>query len=112
MAERQRISEITALCREFNVDPAQHIADGHTMDQVRTAILESMRASHAPLNAPATGVVRVLEDEQDRIREAASDGLMMRAGLQPERPAEGARDFSRMSLRDIAIDCLAREGRS
>ena len=112
MAERQRISEITALCREFNVDPAQHIADGHTMDQVRTAILESMRASHAPLNAPAAGTVRVLESEEDRIRDAASDGLMMRAGLQPERPAEGARDFSRMSLRDIAIDCLAREGRS
>ena len=111
MAERQRISEITALCREFDVDPTQHIANGSTMDQVRQAILDGMRASHAPISA-GTGRVTVLMDEQDRIREAASDGLMMRAGLQPEHPADGSRDFSRMTLRDIAIDCLEREGRN
>ena len=34
----------------------------------------------------------------------------MRAGIPMEKPAEGARDLMHMSLRDLAIDCLTREG--
>ncbi|MDD3251771.1 MAG: hypothetical protein PHV18_04330 [Lachnospiraceae bacterium] len=113
LAERQRILEISALCREFNVDPAQHIANGSTLDHVRTAILESLRTGATPIGAPAHGGnVSVAAAEEDRIREAASDGLMLRNGTRIEHPADGARDFSHMSLRDIAIDCMAREGRS
>ena len=36
----------------------------------------------------------------------------MRAGISMEKPAGGARDLMHMSLRDLAIDCLTREGES
>lgn len=42
-AERQRVQDITAMCRDFDVDPADHIRDGHTVDQVRAAILDGLR---------------------------------------------------------------------
>ena len=34
-AERNRVTEIMALCREFGVDPEEHIRGGHSLDQVR-----------------------------------------------------------------------------
>ena len=39
---------------------------------------------------------------------AAVDGLMQRAGVSVEHPADGARDFRGMSLRDLAIQCMTR----
>ena len=36
----------------------------------------------------------------------------MRSGLNPEKPAEGARELMGMSLRDLAIECLAAEGKT
>jgi len=103
-AERSRIAEVTALCREFDTDPAQHIANGSTMDQVRAAILNGMRATGTPIS------VQVTRDEGDTFRERASDALMLRAGVTVQNLAEGANEFRAMNLRDLAIECLAREG--
>jgi len=36
----------------------------------------------------------------------------MRAGVQVQSPAEGAEQFRAMSLRDLAIECLGRDGRN
>lgn len=47
--ERQRVQSISDLCREFNVDPAEHIRTGTTIDQVRAAILEGMKAAGSPI---------------------------------------------------------------
>ena len=105
-AERQRVSDITNLCRDFDVDPAQHIREGHTMEQVRAAILEGMRATGHPAN------VQVTRDEQETFRQRATDALLMRAGVQIESPAEGADQLRAMSLRDLGIECLSREGRN
>ena len=33
--ERQRVSDITALCRQAGMDPAEYISNGATMDTVR-----------------------------------------------------------------------------
>ena len=110
-AERQRVTEITSLCREFNVsddDMRNHIVNGSTVDAVRAAILEGMRASKAPV---LQGVV-VVEDAQDKFRRAAGDALVMRSGIAIETPAEGARELMGMSLRDLAIECLTAEGQS
>ena len=110
-AERQRVTEITSLCREFNVsddDMRNHIANGSTVDSVRAAILEGMRASKAPVSQ---GIV-VGEDAQDKFRRAAGDALVMRSGIAIETPAEGARELMGMSLRDLAIECLTAEGQS
>jgi HK97 family phage major capsid protein len=49
-AERTRITDITAMCRDFGVDPADYISNGTTVDQVRAAILEQLRTNRAPLS--------------------------------------------------------------
>ena len=112
-AERQRAAEITTLCREFGVsddDMAKHISDGSSVDAVRAAILDGMRASKAPVAQP--GRAEVGMDAQDKFRAAAGDALVMRSGIAIEKPAEGARELMGMSLRDLAIECLASEGQS
>ncbi len=103
-AERQRIQDITALCRQFDADPADHIAQGHTMDQVRQAILDGLCSTGTPTR------VQVTRDEGDTFRSRASDGLLLRSGANLEHPTEGADQFRSMSLRDLAIECLSREG--
>lgn len=112
-AERQRVQDISVLCRDFNMDPAQYINAGSSMDQVRAAVLESLRKSGSPIGAPTNnGNVSVIAAEEDKVRDAASDGLMMRSGMKLNAPAAGASDYSHMSLRDLAIDCMARDGHS
>lgn len=105
-AERQRVQDITAMCRDFNVDPADHIRDGHTVDQVRAAILEGLRQTGAPAS------VQVTRDEGDTFRQRATDALVLRSGIRLEHPAEGCNEFRAMSLRDLAIECLSREGQN
>lgn len=107
-AERQRVSDITVLCREFEVDPTEHIASGASVDQVRAAILEKLKAERQP---STTGIeIRGGKDETEKIRAAASDAILMRAGKTVDKPADGARDMRGMKLRDLAIDCLVRAG--
>ena len=102
--ERRRVSDITDLCRSFEIEPGEYIRDGSSVEQVREAVLKHLQGTAAPVNA------RVTADEGDKFREAASDAMMMRSGISTERPAEGARELRGMSLRDMAIQCLAREG--
>lgn len=103
-AERQRIANITELCRTFNIDPAEHIRSGANMDQVRTAVLDNLTRSHAPLNA-GDGATR---DESDKYRAAAVDSMLLRGGLHVENPADGARELRGRRLRDLAIETAAR----
>ena len=106
--ERERISEITSLARSFDMDPAQAISDGTTVDQYRAHVLDQMMNQRRPV---ATGV-QVGQDEGDKFRAAASDGLLMRAGVSPTAPAEGSQELRGTSLRDLAIECLSREGKN
>lgn len=104
--ERTRVSEIMGLCKGFDMDPEKYITDGSTIDQVRAAILDELKRTHAPIRQSAN----VTADEQDKFRAAAVDGLMSRAGVPVSKPAEGAENFRGTSLRDLAIECLTREG--
>lgn len=108
--ERRRISEITDLCREFGMGDQLNsfINSGRTVENVREEVIKHLRQSGAPLN----GRVVVETDEQDKFRDAASDALLMRGGVSLSAPAEGARSFMGMSLRDLAIECLASEGQT
>ena len=105
-AERQRVQDISDLCREFETDPGEYIRTGATIDQVRAAILEGMRQTGSPTS------VQVTRDEGDTFRQRATDALILRAGIQIQHPAEGCNEFRAMSLRDLAIECLSREGQN
>lgn len=110
-AERQRCAEITSLCRSFNVsaeDQARYLNEGTTVDAVRAAILDGMMRTGAPIQTRGTATVTA--SAEDKFRAAAGDALVMRSGIAIENPAEGARDLMGMSLRDLAIECLAAEG--
>jgi len=105
-AERARVREITDMCGEFGMDCRSYIEDGSTVEAVRAALIEHIRANRAPIRTS----VQVEAAEEDKFRAAAADGLLMRSGITPATPADGARDFRGISLRDLAIECLEREG--
>lgn len=106
--ERQRVSEITSLCREFDMDDqmSSFINNGTSVEDVRAAVIDQMRKNGAPIG----GRVIVETDEKDKFRAAASDAIILRGGVQMQNPASGARDLMGMSLRDLAIECLEAEG--
>lgn len=104
-AERQRCADISTLCREFNVSTENEknfIEKGKSIDEVRTFILDEVKKNGNPISTRAT----VTEDERDKFRNAASDALLMRAGIELEKPADGANELRHMSLRDLAIECM------
>lgn len=105
-AERQRITDIMAVCRDFDVDPQEYIDKGTSMDNVRAAILEKLRSGSAPI---PTGI-HVTETGEDEFRRDAAEGLLLRGGVTFENPSQGAGRFSAMTLRDLAIECLERSG--
>lgn len=109
IAERNRVSEITALCREFEIDPTEYINSGISVDTVRTAILNKIKDERKASPAGISNTT-VTKDEADKFRAAASDAILIRGGRSPEKPADGARDLRGMKLRDLAIECLTRSG--
>lgn len=109
-SERQRIVEITAMCRDFDLDATEHIEKGSSAEEVRAAILAGIRTEKTGQKALSAQSVRVVADEEDRFRTAARDGQLLRMGLPPEKPAQGAAEFRGMSLRSLAVNCLVRGG--
>lgn len=108
--ERQRIAEITNLCREFNLDAQEYIEKGTTVAEVKDAVIEQQRQHGAPVGARGMSGISVGADEGDKFRAAAADGLILRSGIELDNPSSGARDFRNMSLRDLAIEALQRDG--
>lgn len=106
--ERERIRAIEDMCSHFGVDARSYIDNGMSVDAVRKAVMDKLMEDKAPVRSGAT----VTQDEGDKFRRAATDGLMMRSGVSIDNPAEGADSFRATSLRDLAIECLARDGRS
>lgn len=103
-AERQRITDITNLCREFDIKPDDFISKGTSLENARAAVLEELRTRNKPSSVGA----EVVKDEADKFREAASDSILLRAGVSVEKPVEGATQLRGMRLRDLAIECVSR----
>ena len=108
-AERSRIADITTMCRDFGIedtDLRRYIEDGTSTDQVRAAILAKLKADKAPI----TSGVKVTDTGEDDFRRDAADGLLIRGGVAPENPSQGAQQFTVLTLRDLAVECLERSG--
>lgn len=108
-AEMQRATEIVSMCRDFEEDSTPYIKEGKSVDEVRSIILNKVKAERTAL---AAGNVQVTgEAEADKIRAAAVDGLLLRGNIIREADADkSANEFRSMSMRDLAIECLSREG--
>lgn len=103
-AERQRAADITSLCRDFGMDPLSYIQGGQTVDEVRAAVLEQLRTSGGP------GRVLVRETGADAFRSDAINALLLRSGVEVSNPSREAQQMRSMSLRDLAIESMARDG--
>ena len=103
MAERQRVQEIGALCRQFGIDGEKFINEGMTVEAARAAVLDQLANERQGQN------VTVQVDEMDKFRAAATDGLALRAGLHLEKPAAGAGDFRGKRMLRLAAECIERE---
>ena len=100
--ERKRAVAITELCKQHGVDPTTYIRENKTMEEVQRDILDKLTRENRPIN---TGV-KVGADEEDKFRRAAADGMVMRGGVQIDKPADWASDFRGTSLKDLAIRCM------
>lgn len=103
MAERQRVQEISALCRQFGIDGKEFIEKGMSVEAARAAVLDQLA------NERTAQTVTVAVDEMDKFRAAATDGLAMRAGLHIEKPVAGAGDFRGKRMLRLAAECIERE---
>jgi len=103
--ERERIAEIGAMCRKFDVDESvqeRMIKDGTPVDKARELVLKEIeRTRQEPV-----GQMTVEKDEREKFREAAVDGVMLRAALPVEKPAAGATELQGMTLRELARESL------
>ncbi len=61
---------------------------------------------------PPYGAVRVVNDAGENFRARALDSLLLRGGLEVDKPAPGARELRGYSLRELARECLRSAGRS
>lgn len=104
--ERNRAAQVMELCRQFDVDSAEFIRSGASIDEVRAGILAQLANERQSVGQS----IKVGETEEEKIREAASDAILMRGGIPVEKPAEGAQNYRSMRLRDLMIDAVEREG--
>ena len=104
--ERRRMSDIINLCRQTGMDPTGYIQNGSSVEDVRKAAVDFLIQHHGPVGA------RMSESgsDEDNFRAAASDAMLLRSGISTASPAAGAEQMRGLSLRDLAIECMAREG--
>lgn len=107
-AERQRMSEIYDMCRDFEMDAGEFIRSGASADTVRKAVLQKLKENGAPVRGSAS----VEHTGEEALRRDMADGLMLRSGMRVEKATTEANGFSHASMRDLAILCLGREGES
>ncbi len=85
-----------------------------TADQVAARVLATLGQGAEPINrqpASAGAVTWGENRHHDQFRAAATDALLLRAGIQVANPHPGARDVRGMSLVQIAGSLLTQQGR-
>lgn len=107
-AERERCLQIAGLCKDFQIDDEQRqkwIDGGCEITTVNRELLEILNKRNAPVPRVQMG-----ESEEEKLRAARRDALLMRNGVNVEKPAPGASELRHMSVRDMARDMLSRAG--
>lgn len=110
-AERRRIQALRQMGRNLSLSEdmvENFITRGTSVDAAGLAVLEHLQAREAAGFRTAS----VERSENDKVRSAARDSLLLRCGLSVAKPAPGAAEYRSMSMREMARDFLARSGRS
>jgi hypothetical protein len=125
-AERERVREINALGRNFNLERTfvdSLINSDVSLDGARKQVLEKIANGEVGQTIDRSAgqtSVNVIRDERDNFYDAARDGLVTRAfkasGVRKpafsgdQKPASGAQDFEHIGLRRMAEKFVARMG--
>lgn len=112
--ERQRTAAITGLCARHGMSEAaaEFIARGDTLDQVRSAILDTLATrsdGYGRRQEPVAAAPRAGDQRQVEFRSAVADAIMHRINPRTALP-DTAREFRGMRMHDIARLCLERSG--
>ena len=97
------------MCRQFGIEDQQREAwlnSDVSIETVNRSVLEILSARQAA--QPTAGKPQFGAAEEDKMRAAYRDAILLRNGLNVEKPADGAEKMRYMSMRDIAIDMLLR----
>ena len=105
--ERKRISEITAMFRDFDVEGADEaIVLGKSVEEAREMVMDQLRARNKGVS------VTMGEAESDKFRAAAQDAVLMAAGIPVADAAPGAQELRGYSMVEMARESLRRESGS
>lgn len=112
IAERSRVSEITALCERHGVaDMRGKLVDsGATLDAARSAILAAIAARDAGGTQARLPVIMTVQDETDTRREAVENAIMHRAAPGIVKLTDAGRQYRGMSLLEMGRDMLDKTG--
>lgn len=110
-AERERQAQINGLCRQFGIEDQQREAwlnSDVSIETVNRSVLEILSARQAA--QPTAGKPQFGAAEEDKLRAAYRDGIMLRNSIPVDKPADGAEKMRHMSVRDIVLDMFIRSG--
>jgi hypothetical protein len=109
--EQARVRAIIALCNKHNckdiVDTL--ISTGASVEAAQGAVLDELAKRSTPL-ANAKPVITMGETDREKFVKAAADGLLLRAGVELEKPEAGAENFRRFSIKEVAREIARRNG--
>lgn len=100
-AEQKRAADILAMGKQYNVEVADLVSRGASLDEAKSFIIEALAKS--TVKAPA----RVTETN---VRAAVEDALALRAGVKMDKVAAGAHDYRNLSLVEVAKSMLEANG--
>ena len=103
--ERSRVSNISELCRHFGVNATDYINNGTSLADAQRSVLAIVNERNIP-----TANIQMGEQEEDKYRDAMSDAILLRGGVQLENVAPGAQELRGMRVRSMIEEVLAREG--
>lgn len=102
-------SEILAMCRHFGMtdDAQDYISRGLTVEAARAEIMNKLMTDNRPLGNRITSGG---DENEKNFRAAVVDGILLRQGIDVENPTDGANRFRGMSIKEIGVECLERQG--
>jgi phage major head subunit gpT-like protein len=106
--ERTRCMSIRAKCKEAKLDDLADgmIERGITVQEATDELFQAIvKKAPTPVQRIEVGA-----DEADKFRAAATDGLLLRAGHAPEKPAPGAQEFRGIDMAETIRRCMERAG--
>lgn len=97
---------IAAMCRYYDMDASDFLSRGLTLEQASREIVARQMSENTPIGSGIT----VTNDENDKVRSAMTDGIILRGEGHIETPADGANRYRGLTIRDLAVECLERDG--